>query len=53
MSLGRIYDAHEARDEQKALDAYRKALEAAPPATRNSVFSSIPNIYHSRLGSKF
>lgn len=49
LKLGKIYEAPEARDESKALQSYRAALEAAPPSSKNAVLSMIPPMYHGRL----
>ncbi len=47
--LGAIYDGPDAKDDGKALQAYRAALATAPPAARASVWARIPPTYKDRL----
>ncbi len=47
--LGQVYDSLEPRDEGKALSAYRNALAAAPPLSRNAVLVAIPAAYRQRV----
>jgi len=49
LSLGGIYDSADAKDEVKALLAYRTALEIAPQADKSQVLASIPMPYRARL----
>ena len=49
LKLGAIYAAPETRNEEKALEAYRAAIAAAPPSIRQAVLARISPIYHSRL----
>lgn len=49
LKLGAIYDAPETRDEEKALQAYRAAVAAAPPSMRQAVLARISRIYHTKL----
>ena len=49
LKLGKIYDAPEARDEGKALEAYRAALAASPESGRSAVLEMIPAKHRSKL----
>jgi O-antigen ligase len=42
LKLGGIYDSTEAKDEKRAIQAYRSALEAAPLTFKNAVMAVIP-----------
>ena len=50
MKLGHMYaSVTEIKDENKALEAYRAALAAAPEVNRPAVRAQIPTIYQPRL----
>jgi len=50
LKLGDIYaQKAEVRDDSKALQAYRSAIEATPAANRNQTLEKIPPAYRSQL----
>jgi O-antigen ligase len=49
LKLGSIYDSPDAKDEAKAMQAYRAALEATPVAYKTAVLAKIPPQYRSKL----
>lgn len=48
LKLGDIYDSPSTRDEGKALQAYRTALQAAPTNFKNAILAKIPPAYRAR-----
>jgi tetratricopeptide (TPR) repeat protein len=49
LKLGDIYNAPEAKDELKAMEAYRAALAAALPAHRTAILALIPAAYRDKV----
>ena len=49
LKLGNIYDSLEAKNEGKAIDAYRAALEATPAAYKTAILEKIPPAYRSKV----
>lgn len=49
MKLGNIYSSPSVHEEEKALQAYRAALAAAPLSMREKVWAAIPSAYRPRL----
>lgn len=49
LKLGNIYDSAEAKNESKALQAYRAALNASPPPYKSAVLAMIPPTYRARI----
>lgn len=49
LKLGDIYNSTAAKDESKALQAYRAALDASPEPYRNAVLAIIPPTYRARI----
>ena len=49
LKLGNIYNSPEAKNESKAIQSYRAALNAAAPEHKNAVLAIIPPIYHARM----
>lgn len=49
LKLGNIHDSTESKNESRALQAYRAALEAAPAPYKSTVLANIPPVYHARI----
>jgi tetratricopeptide (TPR) repeat protein len=49
LKLGDIYNAPEAKDESRALQAYRVALAAAQPTHKSALLALVPPAYRARL----
>ncbi len=49
IKLGEIYDAPEAKDERRALQAYRAAVQAADATYKSAVLAQIPPIYRAKI----
>ncbi len=49
LKLAEIYRSAEVKNESKALQAYRAALETAPPSHKNTILAKIPPYYREQL----
>lgn len=49
MKLGQIYDAPEAKDQNKAIQSYQSAMDAASREQKSAVLAMIPQIYHPKI----
>jgi O-antigen ligase len=49
LKLGNIYDSVEAKNEGKAIQAYRAALQATPETYKNAMLEKIPPVYRPKL----
>jgi cytochrome c-type biogenesis protein CcmH/NrfG len=47
--LGAIYMTPEARDEDKAIESYRKAYRSAPSNMKDAVLTRVPPKYHAMV----
>lgn len=49
LKLGNIYDAPEAKNEKKAIQSYKAAINAANPAHKKAILKMIPPAYHDKI----